>query len=57
MRFNIEILKVWDVRELHELFFDLPFNLNLFASSWFTGHMAQNKMQQIANNEGGGESD
>lgn len=36
MGFNTEILKVWDVGEPLESFSDPPFNLNLFASSWFT---------------------
>lgn len=36
MRFNPEILKVWDVGKPPDSFSNLPFNLNLFASSWFT---------------------
>lgn len=36
MRFNTDILKVWDVGKLPESFSALPFNLNLFASPWFT---------------------
>ena len=49
-------IKMWGSLLYHFLTCPLPWTC-LQAPGSLTGHMAQNKMQQIANNEGGGESD